>query len=349
MTSHNKKAITTATALVAAVGTVLALSGCTPAASSTPSDSLAIVATTTQVADFSREVAGSAGTVTGLVQANQSVHGFDPSANNLLELGAADVLVTNGVDLESWLDDAIAASGFDGTIIDSSTGVTLLASGPEEEAHSDEEAQSDEEAHSDEEAGHDDHGANDPHVWTNPANAILMVNNIEAGFASADPAQASTFEANAATYVEQLTALNDWATASIDQVPLNERLLVSNHDAFTYFYNAYGITFVGSIIPSLDDNAEPSAAELDTLIAAIQTSGAKAVFSETSISPKLAETIAQEAGVVVYSGEDALYSDSLGAPGSAGETYLSSTIHNVTMLMDSWGYEALPLPATLSL
>ncbi|MFT6534063.1 MAG: zinc/manganese transport system substrate-binding protein/manganese [Alpinimonas sp.] len=342
MTSHNKKAAVVATALVAAVGTVLALSGCTPAASSTPSDSLAIVATTTQVADFSRQVAGSAGTVTGLVQANQSVHGFDPSAKNLLDLGAADVLVTSGVDLESWLDDAIAASGFDGTVIDSSTGVTLLAAGETDGDHAEEDA-----AHADEEAH--DHGANDPHIWTNPANAILMVNNIEAGFAVADPTQSSAFETNAATYVEQLTALNDWATASIDQVPLDERLLVSNHDAFTYFYNAYGITFVGSIIPSLDDNAEPSAAELDTLIAAIEESGAKAVFSETSISPKLAETIAQEAGVIVYSGEDALYSDSLGAPGSPGETYLSSTIHNVTMLMDSWGYEALPLPATLSL
>ena len=333
----NNKAICITTAVVAVVGTVLALSGCAPAASSASHDSLAIVATTTQVADFSREVAGTSGTVIGLVQYNQSVHGFDPSAKNLLDLGAADVLVTSGVDLESWLDDAIAASGFDGTVIDSSSGVTLLASGGAEEAHADEEA------------GHDDHGANDPHIWTNPANAILMVQNIEAGFAAADPAQSSAFAANAAIYVEQLTALNDWATASIDQVPLDERLLVSNHDAFTYFYNAYGITFVGSIIPSLDDNAEPSAAELDTLIAAIQASGARAVFSETSISPKLAETIAKEAGVIVYSGEDALYSDSLGAPGSAGETYLSSTIHNVTVLMDSWGYEALPLPATLTI
>ncbi|GAB2826801.1 metal ABC transporter substrate-binding protein [Alpinimonas psychrophila] len=322
MTSH-KKAISITTALIAA-GTVLAFSGCAPATSTTAAtDSLAVVATTTQVADFSREVAGTAGTVTGLVQANQSVHGFDPSAKNLLDLGAADVLVTSGVDLESWLDDAIAASGFAGTVIDASTGVTLL---PSLEAS----------------------GAMDPHVWTNPANAVQMVQNIAAGFVAADPAQAIAFEANSAAYVEKLTALNAWATASIDQVPLAERLLVTNHDAFTYFYNAYGITFVGSIIPSLDDNAEPSAAELDTLIAAIQASGAKAVFSEASLSPKLAETIAQEAGVQVYSVENALYSDSLGAAGSPGATYLSATIHNVTVLMDSWGYAVTPLPATLA-
>jgi ABC-type Zn uptake system ZnuABC Zn-binding protein ZnuA len=354
MTSHNKKAAA-ATALVAAMGTVFALSGCVPAGSTAATDSFAVVATTTQVADFSREIAGAAGTVTGLVLANQSVHGFDPSANNLLDLGAADVLVTSGVDLESWLDDVIAASGFDGTVIDASTGVTLLEAGASEDSHSEDEAtHAEEDDHAAEEAaaasddGHDDHGAYDPHIWANPANAILMVQNITAGFAAADPAQATAFETNSAAYIEKLTALNDWATASIDQVPAAERLLVTNHDAFTYFYNAYGITFVGSIIPSLDDHAEPSAAELDTLIAAITASGAKAVFSEASLSPKLADTIGQEAGVTVYSGENALYSDSLGAAGSAGETYLSAVIHNVTVLIDSWGYEALPLPATLA-
>ena len=343
MTFH-RKAITFTTL---AAATVLVLSGCTAtaatSANSATSDALLVVATTTQVADFSREIAGTAGTVTGLVHANQSVHSFDPSAANLLALGAADVLVTNGVDLESWLGDTIKASGFAGTVIDASTGVTLLAAGESADTHAEEEAAAASGADS-----HDDHGANDPHIWTNPANAILMVKNIAAGFAAADPAQSTAFEANAAAYVEKLTALNTWAKASIDQVPVTERLLVTNHDAFTYFYNAYGITFVGSIIPSLEDNAEPSAAELDNLITAIRASGAKAVFSEASLSPKLAETIAQEAGVKVYSGENALFADSLGASDSAGATYLSATIHNVTVLMDSWGYVALPLPATLA-
>ena len=123
---------------------------------------------------------------------------------------------------------------------------------------------------------------------------------------------------------------------------------MTNHDAFTYFVSEYGITFVGSIIPSFDDNAEPSAAEIDALIALIKQSGAKAVFSEASISPKLAKTIASEAGVKVYSGDNALYSDSLGVTGSDGETYIKATIHNVTMLMNAWGYPVLPLPAELS-
>jgi ABC-type Zn uptake system ZnuABC Zn-binding protein ZnuA len=317
--SHRSSLQRTRAAGIAIVAAVLALSGCaSPApATSNATGTLSVVATTTQVADFARQIAGSAATVTGLVQANQSAHGFDPSAKNLLELGAADVLVTSGVDLEVWLDDAIAASGFDGTVIDASTGITIID--------------------------------NDPHLWTNPANAVLMVQNIAAGFAAAEPEQADTFQANAVNYETQLIALDNWITSNVDQVPEAERLLVTNHDAFAYFYDAYDITFVGSIIPSLDDNAEPSAAELDRLIAAITATGTKAVFSEASLSPKLAQTIAEEAGVAVYSGEDALYSDSLGAPGSAGETFVSATIHNVTVLIDSWGYEVLPLPATVSL
>ena len=143
-----------------------------------------------------------------------------------------------------------------------------------------------------------------------------------------------------ATLLEELSAV-------IAQVPVDQRLLVTNHDAFTYFLDAYDITFVGSIIPSFDDNAEPSAAEIDELVANIRSTGVLAVFSEASLSPKAAETIANEAGVTVYSGDDALYGDALGAPGSDGETYLGSQIHNARLILESWGVEPSALPAVL--
>ena len=138
-----------------------------------------------------------------------------------------------------------------------------------------------------------------------------------------------------------------WIGENVDTVPADQRLLVTNHDAFTYFLDAYGITFVGSVIPSFDDNAEPSAAEIDELVAKIRDTGVKAVFSEASISPKTAETIASEAGVTVYSGEDALYGDSLGVEGSEGATYLGSQVHNVRLILESWGVTPTPLPAAL--
>ena len=290
-------------------------------ACSVPADTgqgLTVVATTTQVTEFTTTIVGTAGSVTGLIQPNQSAHSFDPSAKQLLMLSQADAVVINGADLEPWLKDALSAANFTGTVIDASTGIPLIES--------------------------------DPHVWTAPINAQQMVTNIQTGLdglSGITPAQKKTFATNADAYNQQLTALDEWIVANLAQVPADQRMLVTNHDAFTYFVDAYGINFLGSIIPSFDDNAEPSAAEIDALIALIKQSGAKAVFSEASISPKLAKTIASEAGVKVYSGDNALYSDSLGVTGSDGETYIKATIHNVTMLMNAWGYPVLPLPAEL--
>jgi zinc/manganese transport system substrate-binding protein/manganese/iron transport system substrate-binding protein len=321
--------------LVAGLVVAGSLTACSAPSANT--DEFQVVSTTTQVTEFTRAVVGDTGTVTGLIQPNQSAHSFDPSASQLLALSQADAVVINGADLEPWITDALAAANFSGEIIDASTGIELLAAG---EAEADHAAHGDEEEHN--------HGEGDPHIWTSPLNAQKMVTNIAAGLEEVNPADATAMEENAASYTAQLTSLNEWIVANFEQVPAAQRLLVTNHDAFTYFVSEYGINFVGSIIPSFDDNAEPSAAELDNLIALIKESGATAIFSESSISPKLAKTIASEAGVKVYSGDQALYSDSLGVTGSEGDTYIKATIHNVTMLMTAWGYPVLPLPAELS-
>lgn len=301
--------------LMALALSAVSLTACSP---TTPArEGLNIVATTTQVTEFTQAIIGDTGTVTGLIQPNQSAHSFDPSAKQLLAISQADAIVMNGANLEPWLADALAAANFDGLIINATLGIPLIDQ--------------------------------DPHVWTSPALALSMVSNIASNLIDLTGEESGgPLEWNAVDYEKKLMALDEWTKANFDQVPAEQRLLVTNHDAFTYFVDAYDITFIGSIIPSFDDNAEPSAAELDQLIADIEQSGATAIFSEASISPKLAKTIASEAGVTVYSGEDALYSDSLGVAGSSGETYIKATIHNVTMLMTSWGYPVLPLPAEIA-
>ncbi|WP_104083431.1 metal ABC transporter substrate-binding protein [Cryobacterium sp. Y11] len=331
----------------------LALSGCsagTTASADSGADDLKVVATMTQVADFTRNVIGDASnvTLTQLIQPNQSAHSYDPSASDLTTLGAADVLVINGVGLEEWLDDAIAASGFDGVTIDGDTGITIAEIGAGEEHAEDEHAEDEhaEDEHAEEEDAHA-HEGGDPHIWTDVHNAETIVQTITDGLANADSDNAATFEANAAAYTAQLTALDEWIRTNVDTVPESERLLVSNHDALGYFTAAYHIDYVGSVIPSFDDNAEPSAAEIDSLVAAITAVGVKAVFSEASISAKTAETIATEAGVTVYSGDDALYVDSLGPAESDGDTYIKAQLHNTTLMLESWGVTPSTLPANL--
>jgi ABC-type Zn uptake system ZnuABC Zn-binding protein ZnuA len=340
------------TGAVLAAG-ALALTSCaTPGASGAGSgDVPSIVATTTQVGDFTRELLGDTADVTQLLAAGQSAHGFDPSAGQLAALGEADALVTNGAGLESWLDDAVQASGFSGKLIDASTGIELSAT---EEEHADEDEHADEatdaaddHADEDDDADEDDHGAGNPHIWTDPELAEHMVENIAAGLDEVPGVDTAAVDANETSYLGKLAALDTWIEENVTQVPVEQRLLVTNHDAFTYFVDAYDITFVGSVIPSFDDHAEPSAAEIDELVAKIAATGVQAVFSEASISPKAAETIAREAGVTVYSGEDALYGDSLGVAGSEGETYIGSQEHNVRLILESWGIEPSALPALL--
>jgi len=360
-------------ALIAALILAVGLAGC---ASAEPAaePGISVVATTTQVADFTAQIAGDAAQVTSLIQPNQSSHSFDPTAADLAALADADVLVINGAGLEEWLDGAIEASGFSGTTIDASSGVTLMEFAKEEdhahegedEAHAGEDHahEGDDHSHEGEDHSHDhdhshegeaeaaaeatpepseavegdhdhSHEGGDPHIWTSAGNAIAMVEAIADGLADVDAENADAFTANAAAYITQLEALDAWIIENMERVDPADRLLVTNHEAFGYFVDAYGVTFVGAVIPSFDDNAEVSAADIDKLVDAIRDSGAPAVFSETSLSPEAAETIAAEAGVAVLSGDEGLFGDSLGPEGSSGETYIASMIHNVTVLIEA--------------
>jgi len=345
----------------------LALAGCSGSPSPSASGSatggagtgktLNVVATTTQVADLARNVAGDQVELAQLLQPNQSAHHFDPTAADLATLAKADVLVISGAGLETWVDSVVDASGFQGTVVDTAEGITLSGEAEDEDEHDhadgDEHAEDDEHADEhgdsavDEELAHDEAASGNPHTWTDPNNAKIMVDNIAKGLAAADPAGAATFEANAAAYDARLTELDTWIKTNVDQVAQADRLVVSNHDAFHYYLDRYGITFVGSIIPSFEDNAEPSAAQIQKLVDKIKELGVKAIFSESSISDKTATSIASTAGVKVYSGDDALYGDSLGEAGSDGATYIAATVHNTEMFLESWGVTPSALPSDL--
>lgn len=323
----------------------LALAGCSAPAGA-GDGTLQVVATTTQMGDVVREIVGDDAEVTQLLQPGQSSHSYDPTPEALTALSVADVLVISGSGLEEWLDDTIEASGFDGELVDASADVHLH----EGEAHDDGSgatAASEQPAAADSDDDHE-HGGTDPHVWSDPHQVVHMAETIGAALAAAGTANADAIEASTAEYVAQLEALDAWVTDSIAQVPVEQRLLVTNHGSFTSLAEAQDITVVGSVMPAFDDDAEPSAADIDALVRAIRESGVRAVFSETSIDPQIAETIASEAGVEVYSGDDALSVDSLGAADTPGATYVGSVIHNVTLIVESWGVEPLPLPDGLA-
>jgi ABC-type Zn uptake system ZnuABC Zn-binding protein ZnuA len=275
---------------------------------------LAVVATTTQVADFARNIGGDKVAVAQILKPNVDPHDYEPTPADITAIGAAKVLVKSGVGLERWLEATVAAAGFTGATVDASIGVRVRqGDGEEEEA------------------------AGDPHIWHDPRNAKLMAQNIAKALIAADPADRATYEQNLAGYSGKLDTLDADIQAKIDKLPAGNRKLVTNHDAFGYYIDRYELEFVGSIIPSFDTSAELSAKDIDDIVAKIKQTGTKAVFSESSLPPKTAEAIAKQAGVKVVAGEDALYGDTLGPPGSAGDTYLKMEEHNTDVIVRALG------------
>jgi zinc/manganese transport system substrate-binding protein/manganese/iron transport system substrate-binding protein len=263
---------------------------------------LNVVATTTQVQDFTRVIGGDRIKLTGILKPNVDAHDFEPSPADVDAIARADLLVRNGVGLEKWLDDTVKSAGFHGTTVDASTGVPIIKGDDPAEPEG------------------------DPHIWQSPVNAKFMVTNIERALAAADPGDAATFRANLDAYNAKLDALDADIARQINT--LANKKLVTNHDAFSYYVQRYHLDFIGSIIPSFDTSAELSAKDVTDLVAKIKATGVKAIFSESSLPPRTAETIAREAHVKVVEGEDALYGDALGPPGSQGATYLQMMEHN---------------------
>jgi ABC-type Zn uptake system ZnuABC Zn-binding protein ZnuA len=296
-------------ALLAAGLAVLLVAGCSGSGGAADDDGggggLRVVATTTQVADLAANVGGDRVQVTSLLKPGIDAHDYEPSPADIDAIARADLVVQNGVGLEEWLGDTIESSGFAGPVVDASQGVRLR--------------QVDGEA--------------DPHIWQDPGNAQRMAANIERGLAAAEPADATAFAANLAAYTKELEALDAEVERQIDS--LANKKVVTNHDAFGYYLDRYGLELVGSVIPSFDTSAELSGRDIRDLVAKIEATGVKAIFSETSLPPRTAETIGREAGVKVVVGENALYGDALGPPGSDGDTYLKMIRHNTATIVEN--------------
>jgi ABC-type Zn uptake system ZnuABC Zn-binding protein ZnuA len=270
---------------------------------------LTVVASTSQIADFTSHVAGDRVNLVPILGPDDDPHEYQPTADDARHLAQANVVFANGVGIETWLDPLLTnvRSGTPVVKLAEQSGIQLLT-GLGEEASS-----------------------ADPHVWHDPTNVQKMVVTIRDTLSRLDPDGAPSYQANADSYTAQLSELDSWINQQIQTIPPDQRKLVTNHDAFNYYVNRYGLTFVGSIIPSLSTEAEPSAADLQDLVRRIADQHVKAIYTESSINPALAQQIGELAGVKVYSN---LYGDALGQPGTPGGTYLDSMRWNTQQIVD---------------
>ena len=299
-------------------------------------------------------------TLTCLLAPNASAHEHDMTAEQSRALSEADLFFVSGVDLEHFLDDAVTSTGFKGSMVVTS-GVAGAADVDDLDAQLAKEKDlpytvdrgttkvdvatwpfPPEDGESEPEFRFD------PHVWTSPANAIVQVTNIGAALENASPESAELLSSRTQSYIDRLNDLDAWAHTSLETVPADKRVLFTSHDAFGYFSAAYGVTFKGAALSDFNAQQDATAQKIDETAKAVTDSGAVAIFAENSNNPESVDKVARTAGVKAIVGDEALYGDSLGDPGSDGETYIGSILHNVTNLTKAWDGTVAEIPESLN-
>jgi ABC-type Zn uptake system ZnuABC Zn-binding protein ZnuA len=309
-------------ALVAAAG-VLATACAAPAAPKADGV-LQVVATHSILGDLVRNVGGDRIALLVLVGAGGDAHTFEPTPQDVAQIAKAELLFENGLEFEGWLDDAFAAADSKALRVAVSEGIELLAVAEEGEGHADEAVDD----HAAEDGDH--HGEVDPHIWQSVSNWILAAKNVRNALVQADPANAAAYEANAAAYIAELEKLDVEIFTQANALPAIRRVLFTSHDALGYFAARYGFEVAGAALASFStEAADPSAAEVAELVQAIKAAGVPAVFTENTHNSQLLGQIALEAGIRLA---PELYTDALGEPGSAGETYLKLMRSNIAAI-----------------
>lgn len=315
----------TALALSVILGTALS-SIARPALAET----LDVVATFSIIGDFARQVGGDRIALNVLVGPDGDAHVYEPSPRDAARIGAADIILANGLKFETFVDRLVAASGSKATVVELSKGITPIetADDDHDENHGDDDHGHDEDDEHDHAAESDheghDHGPYDPHAFQSVPNALIYVANVADAFCAADAAGCDSYRSNAAAYSETLKALDAELKSMIAAIPEERRVVITSHDAFGYLGKEYGIRFLAPEGVSTD--AEASAGDVARLIDQVREDRAAAIFVENISNPRLVEQIARETGLQIGG---ALYSDALSAADGPAATYVELMRHNI--------------------
>jgi zinc transport system substrate-binding protein len=280
---------------------MLLLAGCS--SSKSDGERLSVVASFYPLEYFSARIVGDHGVVTNLVKPGIEPHDFEPTADDLKLLTAADVLVYNGLGLEPWLDRALASIKSNDLILvatGEAIGAEAVRQGLDEEGRS----------------------GTDPHVWLDPQIAIRQVEAIRDALKRAEPAGTDDFERNAAGLIADLDALDQRFKQTLSSCRL--KTFVTAHEAFGYLADRYGLKQIG--ITGIEQE-EPDPEQLARIVDAVRANNVKFVLTEPGPSPRIAETLAREVGAQVRE------LDPVEFPAEGGD-YLTAMERNRTVLSE---------------
>lgn len=273
---------------------------------------LKVVATFSVLADMIRLIGGEDVEVSVIVPENADPHVYQPTSANVCSLQKAELVVINGLGFEGWMTRLIESSGYKGPVITASEKVNPRQL-PDEKS-------------------------TDPHAWHDVQNGIAYVKAIAHGLKERLPEAKERIEKNTQVYLKDLETLDSWVKEQYRQVPSHiPKIVVTTHDAFSYYGQAYGITFKSPV--GISTEAEPSPKDVAQLIETIRKENIKAIFLENLAKSRLLQEIAREARGLDIQGE--LYADSLSDPKeekSPAKTYISMIRHNTSEIIKALIY-----------
>ncbi|HUX79566.1 MAG TPA: zinc ABC transporter substrate-binding protein [Alphaproteobacteria bacterium] len=267
-----------------------------------------VVATFSILGDMVHEIGADKVDVKNLVGPNQDSHVFEPRPQNAKELAHANLVVVNGLGFEGWLDRLIEASGFQGSILVVTSGIQPLV------------------------YTHNGKATIDPHAWHSLKNAQVYVDNIVKGLSDLLPEDASFFKARGEAYKKALSDLENETYKKLETVPLENRKVITNHDAFGYLGRDFNIAFHSPL--GISTESEPSAKSVVILINKIRQEKIHAIFVENISNHRLLDQISKETGTHIGG---VLYSDALSVPGTEADTYLKMMRYNLSSLTKTMG------------
>jgi manganese/iron transport system substrate-binding protein len=275
-----------------------------------------VVATSTIIADLAEKVGGDEIQLTGILKPGTDPHVYEPVPADSRVLEEASLILYNGYNLEPGLIKLMNASG--GKARKLAVGEVVKA------------------LELDKGKGE---VVPDPHVWGSAENAIAMVNATRDALIELSPEDRDKFTQKASQLTNELKQLHSWVNQQIQTIPAPKRKLVTTHDAFQYYGRAYGIAIAGTLI-GISTEEQPSAQTVQRLVESIKKIGVPAIFAETTINPALIKTVAQEASVKLAPHQ--LYSDSIGAKGSDGDSYIKMMEANTRSIVEALGGKYTP-------
>ena len=271
-----------------------------------------IVATTTIVGDLVRTVGGDDVEVEVLMGPGIDPHLYKASAGDVRAMSSADAIIYNGLHLEGKMSEVLEEMGERGV---KTVAVAECVDSAQLIAHADYEDLA------------------DPHVWFDVSLWAQTVDCLGPALAALDPERASAFEERARAYRDELVQLDEWVSSTVAELPADQRILVTAHDAFSYFAQAYDFEVRGLL--GVSTASEAGTADVQELAEFIVERRVPAVFVESSVSPRFVEALQEAVAARGFDVEigGTLYSDSLGDPSSEAGSYLGTVRANVQTIV----------------